>query len=261
MKRHGRFFSLLVTAVFVAAAATIGGAGADSPPVLGQLVTSAAACPGTTTTPYNAAADAYSLYNQLRGIQADWFYQQGHFGQNADGSPIGIAMIDSGVAPVQGIDYQNVIDGPDLSFESQAAYATGAGSSPNTDLPHNDTFGHGTHMAGIIVGRDDSNGSMANGHVPYSWNDPTKFTGVAPGARVISLKVADSQGAVDITQVIAAVDWVVQHRNDPGLGIRVLNLSYGVYSTDSADYDALDLRGRPGVESRHRGGRGRGERG
>jgi serine protease AprX len=36
-----------------------------------------------------------------------------------------------------------VINGPDLSFESQA---------PN--LRHLDTFGHGTHMAGIIAGRD-----------------------------------------------------------------------------------------------------------
>ncbi len=240
MRRHGRVLSLFVAAVAVAGAVAVGGAHADSTPgTLGQLVTSAAACPGDTTTPYSAATDGYSLYNQLHGIGVEAFYQEGYFGQNPDGSPIGIAMIDSGVAPVQGLDYRNVVDGPDLSFESQAPYASGAGSSPNTDLPHNDVFGHGTHMAGIMVGRDDSNGSTANGHVPYSWNDPTKFTGVAPGARVISLKVADAEGAVDITQVIAAVDWVVQHRNDPGLDIRVLNLSYGVYGTDSAHVDAL----------------------
>ena len=228
MRRHGRAFSLFVASVAVASAVAVGLAHADSTPgTLGQLVTTAAACPGATTTPYNAATDGYSLYNQLRGIGADAFYQEGYFGQNPDGSPIGIAMIDSGVAPVQGIDFLNVFHGPDLSFESQSPY------------PYIDTFGHGTHMAGIMVGRDDSSGSTANGHVPYSWNDPSKFTGVAPGARVISLKVADAEGAVDITQVIAAIDWVVKHRNDPGLDIRVLNLSYGVYATDSAHIDAL----------------------
>jgi hypothetical protein len=32
---------------------------------------------------------------------------------------------------------------------------------------------------------------------------------------------------VDVSQVIAAIDWVVEHRHDRGLDIRVLNLSYG----------------------------------
>ena len=40
-------------------------------------------------------------------------------------------------------------------------------------------------------------------------------------------RLADAQGAVDISQVIAAIDWVVQHRNAGDLNIRVLNLSLG----------------------------------
>jgi serine protease AprX len=60
---------------------------------------------------------------------------------------------------------------------------------------------------------------------------------MAPDARLISIKVADARGATDVSQVIAAIDWVVQHRNDPGFNIRVLSLSYG---TDSTQYYGLD---------------------
>jgi serine protease AprX len=132
-----------------------------------------------------------------------------------DGSGVDVALIDSGVVPVDGLTYPGkVVNGPDFSFESQADH-----------LQYLDTYGHGTHMAGIIAGRDDS-GAIG---------DPDTFTGIAPGARIINVKVADATGGVDVTQVIAAIDWVVQHRTDNGLNIRVLNLSYG---TDSGiDYE------------------------
>ena len=41
--------------------------------------------------------------------------------------------------------------------------------------------------------------------------------------------------------MIAAIDWVVQHKNDNGLNIRVLNLSYGTNSTQSSDVDPLSF--------------------
>jgi serine protease AprX len=39
--------------------------------------------------------------------------------------------------------------------------------------------------------------------------------------------------------VIAAIDWVVQHRTDNGMNIRVLNLSYGTNSTHAYEVDPL----------------------
>jgi Subtilase family len=138
------------------------------------------------------------------------------------GKGIDVALIDSGVAPVPGITTQ-VINGPDLSFESQA--------SNLTDI---DTYGHGTHMAGLIAGRD-------------SWIPPGQededvdkaFVGAAPGARIVSIKVASSDGATDISQVLAAIDWVVQNRNANGLNIRVLNLSFGTDGTQDYRLDPL----------------------
>jgi serine protease AprX len=81
-------------------------------------------------------------------------------------------------------------------------------------------------MAGIIAGSD-----------PATVTGAARFDGVAPGAHLISLKVAAADGASDVSQVIAGIDWVVTHRNDPGLNIRVLNLSFG---TDSSQDEKLD---------------------
>ncbi len=62
---------------------------------------------------------------------------------------------------------------------------------------------------------------------------------MAPDARLISVKVAPHDGAVDVSQVIAAIDWVVQHRNDNGMNIKVLALAYGTDSTQSWQVDPL----------------------
>src|SRR5689334_20946864 len=84
-------------------------------------------------------------------------------------------------------------------------------------------------MGSIIAASDTS--------VPL--DDPNSYSGVAPGAKLISLKVATSDGATDVSQVIAGIDWVVAHRNDPGLNIRVLNLSFGTNSVQSEQVDPL----------------------
>ena len=134
------------------------------------------------------------------------------------GKGVDVALIDTGVMPVHGLAQPGrVIFGADLSFESQA---------PN--LRYLDTYGHGTHLAGIIAGRDTS-GAAAD--------DANHFAGVAPEARILSLKVADAHGVTDVSQVLAAIDWVVQHRQDHGLNIRVLNLAFG---TDGAQDYRLD---------------------
>jgi serine protease AprX len=124
----------------------------------------------------------------------------------ATGAGVDVALVDSGVAPVKGLRGANkVIYGPDLSFESQ-----------NPKTRYLDTFGHGTHMAGIIAGNDGGSSASA-------------FQGVAADARILSVKVADAHGNSDVSQVIAGVDWVVEHAHDKkaGLNVRVLNLSFG----------------------------------
>ncbi|HET6794523.1 MAG TPA: S8 family serine peptidase, partial [Acidimicrobiales bacterium] len=143
---------------------------------------------------YSAAGDGYSLYSITAGTGAQAMWQAGY-----TGAGVGVALIDSGVAPVEGLD-RNVVYGPDLSFDSQSR-----------DLAYYDSFGHGTHMAGIIAGRDAS--ATSGGYA----GDTGDFLGMAPDAHIVSVKVADSYGDVDVSQLIAGIDWVVAHRDDPGL--------------------------------------------
>src|ERR1041385_4792210 len=147
---------------------------------------------------------------------ADAFWAAGYTGQGID-----VAEIDSGVSPVQGLSAPDkVLYGPDLSLESQAS-----------NLTNLDTFGHGTFIAGLIAGRDDG---LA---YPYTGGDASQYRGMAPDARLVSVKVATADGGTDVSQVIAANDWVVQHRTDHGLNVRVLNLSYGTNSLQSPTFD------------------------
>ena len=167
--------------------------------------------------------DLGSFYSVTKSINAhDVWSQSDSSGAKYTGKGIGVAVIDCGVAPVEGLNAAGkVINGPDLSLESQAPH-----------LRHLDTFGHGTHMDGIIAGRD---AAVKDGNE----NDSKNFVGVAPDANIINIKVASADGAVDVSQVIAAIDWVVQHRDDPGLNIRVLNLSFGTDSVQSYELDPL----------------------
>jgi serine protease AprX len=181
------------------------------PGVVGVSANAALHMYGTT---YDPTSDVGSAYNTTRISGAQSYWQAGYTGRGVD-----VALIDSGVAAVNGLTAAGkVINGPDLSFESQVPA-----------LQYQDTFGHGTHLAGIIAGRDDAATTYAG--------NTTDFIGMAPDSRVVSIKVADAQGNTDVSQVIAAIDWVVQHKNDNGMNIRVLNLSFG---TDSAQPYILD---------------------
>jgi hypothetical protein len=180
---------------------------------------------------FDASVDPGSMFTIAQSVtRAGEFWNDGFTGQGVD-----VAMVDSGVVPVDGLTVPGkVINGPDLSYESQAPH-----------LRYLDTYGHGTHMAGIIAGRDDAVPS------PVRKGNHDRFLGMAPDARIVSVKVADAHGVTDVSQVLAAIDWVVQHRRDNGMNIRVLNLSFGTdgvqdYLLDPLTY-AVEVAWRRGI--------------
>lgn len=127
-----------------------------------------------------------------------------------DGAGVGVAVIDSGVTAwhddLAGGGAQRVAAFVDLVNGQQSAY---------------DDYGHGSHVAGIIVGNGfDSDGAR---------------TGIAPAAHLVVVKVLDAAGRGHVSDIIAALDYVVAHKND--FNIRVVNLSVaaGVYESYNSD--------------------------
>ena len=174
---------------------------------------------GTST--WHADHDRGSMYSTTKDTGAhDVWGKTDPRGRKVTGLGVGVALLDTGVAPVEGLlTPGRLVNGPDLSFESQA---------PGTR--YLDGYGHGTHMAGIIAGRDSA--------VPVGGeNDAKHFVGMAPDATLVNVKVGAADGGVDVSQVVAGIDWVVTNRAKHN--IRVLNLSYGTDSVQAASLDPL----------------------
>jgi serine protease AprX len=133
-----------------------------------------------------------------------------------DGAGVGVAIVDSGVAPAHddltdpASGAQRVDRFVDLVNGGSAAY---------------DDYGHGTHVAGIVAG----NGFDSAG----------RRSGIAPGAHLISIKVLDGSGRGRMSDVIAALDYVVSHRDE--LHIRVVNLSIAAPVYESYTVDPLTV--------------------
>ena len=97
-------------------------------------------------------------------------------------------------------------------------------SSTATDTA--DAYGHGTHVAGLIAG----NGSSSTG-AGYS----RTFTGIAPNANLINLRVLDANGQGSDSEVIAAIESAILLKNT--YNIKVINLSLGrpIYESYALD--------------------------
>ena len=128
---------------------------------------------------------------------------------SAIGTGVGVAIIDSGIYP-----------SPDFGSRIVAFYDfTQGGIATN---PYDD-FGHGTHGAGLVGG----SGAFSDG----------AYAGVAPGVNLIGLKVLDSTGAGNTSNVISAIEFATA--NKAALGIDVINLSLGHRIFESAATDPL----------------------
>jgi serine protease AprX len=137
------------------------------------------------------------------------------------GAGVGVAVIDSGITTWHNdLANRTPVLGP-YGDQRVAAFVdfVNGGTAPYDDE------GHGTHVAGIIAG---------NGHDSLG-----RHAGMAPDATLVALKVLDAEGRGTISNAIAALDWVLAHRQQ--YNIRVVNLSVGAAVRESYWTDPLTL--------------------
>jgi serine protease AprX len=128
------------------------------------------------------------------------------------GAGVTVAIVDTGVA-----------DHPDLFARvGQFDFLNGAAGAPMAFV---DGFGHGTHVAGMAGGTGQQSSSA-------------KYQGAATEASLVSLRVLDAEGKGRLSDVIAALDWILAVGKDQ-FGIRVVNMSLGKGVEESQGNDPL----------------------
>ena len=148
-------------------------------------------------------------------VQADVAASQYGF----DGTGIGVAVIDSGIA-----------DHPDLHGANGASRVVYSQSFVFLNSSTTDQFGHGTHVAGLVGGNGASSGS-ANGYA-------ATYAGMAPNVNLINLRVLDQNGFGTDSQVIAAIQQAINLKNT--YNIRVISMSLGRPVFESYTLDPVD---------------------
>ncbi len=144
-----------------------------------------AAAPG----PIVSAANLATVYPTIVGATTVW--NSTTTDTAATGKGITVAVLDTGANAVPEI-------ATNLTSVNVNQLVTGA----------TDGYGHGTHVVGVIKGRD-SKGA---------------YIGIAPNANVVSVKISDNTGAAQDADLIRGLLWVYANRATGG-GIRVVNLS------------------------------------
>ena len=125
------------------------------------------------------------------------------------GKNIGVAIVDSGITPHQALANKVVAN---VSFVQGDPSVT-------------DGFGHGTHVAGIVAG---SGGPSIT---------PLYNGGIAPGVKLVNVRVLGNDGSGYVSDVIDGIEWVIAHKLD--YNIRVINLSLGHPVMESCATDPL----------------------
>ena len=120
----------------------------------------------------------------------------GEAGSPGAGQGVRVAVVDTGVSDTAALDRS--------SGRLEDSFDAGGAAAPFTD-----GYGHGTFMASVLAG----------GPVDGSDGRPV---GVAPGATVLVVRVADADGTTSLSQVVAGLNWVAENSST----VDVANLSF-----------------------------------
>jgi len=128
------------------------------------------------------------------------------------GQGVAVAVVDSGVYPH-----------PDLAGRIVASIDFTSPTPTVSTTSTGDPGGHGTHVAGLVAG----DGTLSGG----------AYTGVAPRANIVNVRVIDANGSSDVSTILRGLQWVLANRT--AYNIKVVNLSLGATPTGSYKSDLL----------------------
>lgn len=136
------------------------------------------------------------------------------------GMGIGVAVIDSGINDSHD-DLRNTVAQSRVFYHQDF---TGTSTKNSSGTVVWDTYGHGTHVAGILAGDGTDSGGQG-----------TAQTGISYGVNLIDLRVLNSLGVGSDSNVIAAIQKAIALKST--YNIRIINLSLGrpIYSSYTTD--------------------------
>jgi serine protease AprX len=140
----------------------------------------------------------------------------------ATGDGVTVAVIDTGIAG-------GLPDFATSSSDATSRVIASAVVNPDATTAE-DVYGHGTHVAGLVAGNGRALATI----------DPlyNRYIGTAPNADLVSIKASDDHGHASLIDVIAGLQFAVDHKND--YKIRVVNLSLTSMQPLSYRVDPLD---------------------
>lgn len=160
----------------------------------------------------------------VRTVKAD----AARYSFSAEGKGVAWAVMDSGI---QG-NHSHFALHHNLEFKGDDLFHK---DFTGGDEPLKDEFGHGTHVAGIIAGEIKGGKECAfvkqrdeHGEIAYMKVEIENIAGMAPRCNLASLKVLDGDGVGQVSNLIAALDYV-QEVNAHGRRLRIhgVNMSLG----------------------------------
>ena len=176
-----------------------------------SAIAALATTPGVRSVSPNRPVHLESMYGQDSGVASavysDVVRATKTWGMGDTGSGPTVAVIDTGIDTTGDLAGQ-VVRAVDFT----------------SDADNLDHYGHGTFVGGLIAGT----GAHSAGAV----------MGVAPGTKLVSLKISGADGATDVTLVLEALEWVKDYAAI--YNIRIVNLSLGFASQQSYSVDPLD---------------------
>ena len=148
------------------------------------------------------------------GATGSRLQQIGGQSMNLTGTGVGIAVVDSGIYA----GHEGWLNANGQSRVKANVDFTGDGTG--------DSYGHGTHVAGLAAGNSAKNNGA--------------YRGVAPNANIISVKVLNNNGVGQTSWLLNGLNWILQNRTQHN--IRVVNLSLGTVAVDTYTNDPIGLK-------------------